>query len=91
MEPIHFVEANATFAENQPEYLPLPAYKTYDREGRVTSCWHLSIRERVRLLFTGRLWFTVLTFNSALQPQLPSTEKPSMPPLTIVGDQAKAA
>jgi len=91
MKPVRFDEVNITFAKDQPPYIPLPAYKAYDREGRVISCWQLSLRERFRLLLTGRLWLHQLTFNDPLQPQRPSTEKPHMPRLTIIGDQAKAA
>ncbi|MCX7010260.1 MAG: hypothetical protein NTY53_23980 [Kiritimatiellaeota bacterium] len=42
----------------------------------VTSCWGLTWRERWRVLCTGRIWFSVLTFNHSLQPQLPAVEKP---------------
>ena len=54
------------FAENQDEYLTLPAYK--DTEGRVVTCWKLSIKERIKLLFTGIIWHDTLTFNNPLQP-----------------------
>jgi hypothetical protein len=74
MKPIRFDGANATFAEDQPQYLPLPAHRALD--GVVTSCWQLSLRERIFLLFTGRLWFQLWTFNDPLQPQRPSVERP---------------
>jgi hypothetical protein len=31
MKPIKFKEANVTFAENQPEYIPLPAWNIRDK------------------------------------------------------------
>lgn len=74
MQPINFKESNVTFAKDQKEYLPLPAYRS--REGQVVSCWHLSFWERLRLVFTGRLWITMLTFNHPLQPLRPSVERP---------------
>ena len=74
MKPIKFAEQNCVYAENQPEYLPLPAHKTDD--GVVISCWSLSLRERLKLLFTGRLWWSVWTFNHPLQPQCPCIDKP---------------
>jgi hypothetical protein len=76
MEPVEFEGQNCVYAEDQPEYLPLPAHKTSG--GTVISCWKLSLKERVKIFFTGRLWFNVLTFNQPLQPQLPSVDKPQM-------------
>lgn len=68
---------NVVFAENQPEYLPLPAHiDRADPQGCTTFCWRLTLRERIKLLFTGRLWHQVLTFRSPLQPQLLHVERP---------------
>lgn len=75
MKPTTFPGHNIVFAKDQPEYQPLPALRLPD--GSVTSCWALSWRERLKLLFTGRLWFTQLTFGALLQPQLPQTDRPS--------------
>lgn len=74
MKPLEFPQQNVVYAANQPEYLPLPAYRTTD--GSVTSCWGLTWRERMRVLFTGRIYWTQLTFNGPLQPQLPSVLPP---------------
>lgn len=74
MTPIHFKGQTVVFAENQPEYLPLPAH--IDAEGRITCCWQLTWKERLQLLFGGKLWHQVLTFHSPLQPQLLLTERP---------------
>ena len=35
----------------------LPAFRG---EGQVISCWHLTLWERIKLLLTGRLWFSVI-------------------------------
>ena len=67
MKILNFKEQNTVIAKDQPPYLPLPAHRTED--GEVTSCWGLSLRERIRLLFTGRIYFTLLTFNQKVQPQ----------------------
>lgn len=72
MSPVEFVGSNVVFAKNQPEYRPLPAHHT--ENGEVTSCWALDWRERLRVLFTGRVYLTLLTFNSPLQPILMATE-----------------
>ncbi len=64
MKPIKFTEANKIYAENQPEYLPLPAFvDPGDPNGTVVFCMKLSLLERIRLLFTGRLWCSLLMFR----------------------------
>lgn len=76
MTPIIFPEVNQEIAKNQPEYFTLPAH--IDQGGCVTCCWKLEWRERLMLLFTGKLWHQILTFNSPLQPQLILVHKPTM-------------
>ncbi len=76
MKPIEFPEQNVVFAKDQPEYMPLPAF--VDRSsprGEVVSCWKLSFRERLRLLFSGRLWVCLLSFNGPLTPSFFTTKK----------------
>lgn len=75
MTPIQFPGSNVTFAKDQPEYLPLPAHVS-NHDGRVTSCWKLTARERIKALFTGRLWLQQLAFGQPLQPQRPSVDRP---------------
>lgn len=70
MIPVKFNGQNMTFAENQPEYIPLPAHR--DKEGMVTTCWNLSFWERVKVLFGAKLWWQQLTFNTPIQPVKPS-------------------
>ena len=50
MKPIEFPQMNRTWAKNQPPYLSLPAYSN-DKE--TISCWKLTLRERIQVLFTG--------------------------------------
>lgn len=69
MTPIKEKWCNITYAENQPEYIPLPAHK--DEDGEVTTCWRLSFKERVKALVTGKMYLRILTFNSPLQPLKP--------------------
>jgi hypothetical protein len=73
MKPIEFEGQNGVFAKDQPEYLPLPGHIT--KEGVVTSCWKLSVKERLQILLHGKIWFHTHTFNHPLQPQLPSTTR----------------
>lgn len=74
MTPIHFKECNIIFGADQPEYQPLPAFQ--DEAGNVVSCWRLSWRERIRLLFTGRLFLVTMTFKAPIQPILPTLTNP---------------
>ena len=66
MKPCNFKEANVTFAENQPEYRPLRAYRNPD--GMVVSCWEMTVKERLKVLCFGKVWLRMLTFNRPLQP-----------------------
>lgn len=75
MKPTKFKESNVTYAENQPEYLPLPAFKNDSPQGEVIICWRLSFRERLRILFTGKLWVSLMTFNKPLTPSFFTTKK----------------
>jgi hypothetical protein len=75
MTPIEFKEQNVVFAKDQPEYMPLPAFRNDSPQGEVVSCWKLSLKERLKLLFTGRLWVCLLTFNKPLTPSFFTTKK----------------
>ena len=75
MKPIKFEEVNTTFAENQPEYTPLPVSRKKDDMDTIVSCWSLSFKERLTILFTGKLWVTVLNFYNPLTPMFFSINK----------------
>ena len=74
MRLTHFDGQTAIIAENQPEYLPMPAH--ISSEGVVTCCWRLTWGERFRLLLTGEIWHRILTFNRPLQPQQLRVDRP---------------
>ena len=77
MKLTNFPEQTVVIAKDQPQYNPLPAYKFKDDpQGRIACCWSLSLRERIAVLFGGRIWHQILTFNQPLQPQLLSIDKP---------------
>jgi hypothetical protein len=81
MQPIEFAGQNVVYAKDQKEYLPLPAYRVPNSDyGQTFFCWKLSPWERVKLLFTGRVWHQVLTFNDKLQPQLLDVTRPQVIP-----------
>ena len=68
MKPLKFKGHNCIFAKDQEEYQQLPALRVKGSEGNVITCWKLSTRDRWKLLFTGKLWVSKLTFNQPLQP-----------------------
>lgn len=80
MKPIEFKQHNVTWAKNQKGYRPLPAY-TDERE--TISCWRLTLLERVKLIFCGRLWLRQVNAGKPLQPQFLSLATPfaRIPPL----------
>jgi hypothetical protein len=81
MTPIEFPQQTIVWAKDQPPYLPLPAF-TNERE--TISCWSLTWHERLRVLWTGRLWLRQCNFGQKLQPQAPSVESPFMEPSEAV-------
>ncbi|RKT01084.1 hypothetical protein [Chryseobacterium defluvii] len=66
MKAIEFKEQNVVFAENQPEYLSLPAFKS--EEGDVVTCWELSDEEIEKIKETKNIFLAIKTFNHPLQP-----------------------
>jgi len=65
IEPtVHPGERLMTFAENQPEYIPLPV--TVDAGGVVTTEWELTAEELSRVLCGGRIRLCVHTFDPQL-------------------------
>lgn len=68
MKPVEFKHQNIVFAKDQPEYQPLPALKIDSSMGEVVSCWKLSFWERIRVLFLGRVWMSLASFNRPLTP-----------------------
>ena len=73
MKPVVFKEANTTWAKNQPEYRPLPAFTN---EMETISCWKMTWRERLRLLFQGHIWLRQTNQGNPLQPQLLQLDYP---------------
>ena len=72
MKPVYFNGCNTEYGKSQPEYLSLPAHKTTD--GIVTSCWQMNLKERLKVLFLGKIFLRLMTFNQPLQPQLISVD-----------------
>ena len=73
MKPIDFPQQTYVIAKDQPEYLPLPAHCGEDY---LTFCWGLTIRERLQIVLTGKIWHQVLHCGQRLQPQKLSVSNP---------------
>lgn len=73
---INFPEVNCIFAKEQSQYRQLLCNHTAD--GLITCCWRFSIKDRLKILFSGIIWHQVLTFNNPLQPQLILVDKPQL-------------
>ncbi len=87
MKPVEFPEVNITFAKDKPEYQPLPAFRNESPQGEVITCWKLSFRERIRVLFMGNIWLSLLSFNKPLTPSFMTTKKEEVlikPPTVIL-------
>jgi hypothetical protein len=62
-------------AKNQPEYIPLP----YIRDGkRELTRYTLSIRERIKVLFTGSIYLELLTSEEFVHPRKLSVDRPKV-------------
>ena len=72
MKPIKFEGHNIVYAENQPEYNPLPAFK--DENGTIVTCWELTNEDFERIVETRRIYLSVMTFNNPLQPVYLTTD-----------------
>lgn len=78
MRPKNFKEANVIFAKDQPEYGQLPAFRNDSQSGEVVTCWQLSFKDRLQVLFKGEIWLNMLTFNRPLTPVSLTTKKPEI-------------
>jgi hypothetical protein len=75
MKPIEFKHQNIIFAKDQPEYQPLPALRIDSPSGEVISCWKMNFKERIKVLFTGRVWLSLMSFNKPLTPSFMSVNR----------------
>ena len=75
MKPIEFKDQNVVFAKDQPEYMPLPALLLDTPRGEVISCWKMSLRDRIKILFTGKVWLSLVSFNKPLMPSYLSANR----------------
>lgn len=79
--PVDFPERTHEVAKDQPEYRTLPAHLVpNDEQGEMITCWQLSWRDRLKILFTGKLWASIWTFNRAVSPMYFSVYKSDVLP-----------
>lgn len=69
MTSVDFKDSNVKFAEEQDNYITLPALRLNDQNDTIITCWRLSWHERIKCLFTGRIWMSEMNFNRALTPR----------------------
>jgi hypothetical protein len=48
--------------------MTLPALRIDSVEGEVISCWKMSFKERIKVLFFGRVWMSLMSFNKPFTP-----------------------
>lgn len=75
MNAIKFKHSNVEFAKDQDEYHTLPALRLGDEHDTIVTCWGLSFKERLRILFTGRIWMSEMNFKRPLTPRYFSTKQ----------------
>lgn len=67
-------------------YIPLP---TANLGGRTTSRWKLDWRERFKVLVSGEIWLSVLTFGGPLQPVKLEVDCPIVMEITAAEQQSE--
>lgn len=75
LSAVEFPEQSTVIAKDQPEYRPLPALMVEDSTGTMITCWHFTLRDRLKVLFGGKLWCSVWTFDTAISPLYFSVDK----------------
>lgn len=70
MKIIPFKEANFNIQTQQGD---IPLYKSV--QGKYVTCWKLNIIERLKMIFSGKLWVVQITNNKAPQPVVFSVQK----------------
>lgn len=74
MKPIKFPGCNVTFAEDQPEYMPLPGFINKESSaGEFITVWQLEPEEIEEIKETGLIVVQQLTFHEKLTPILITT------------------
>ena len=75
MKPIRFPEVNKTYAKDQPQYQPIPVFEDSSPNGTIVSCWELTWKEKLKIIFTGKIWMGLMCFHKPLTPSILSVNK----------------
>lgn len=78
MKAVSFKDQNVILAKDQKEYRPLPALYIQSERGEMITKWKIPFWQRFKVLFTGTVWVSTMTFNNPLQPLLLSTRRKKM-------------
>ncbi len=78
MKQIEFKEANMSLAVTGRE--PIPAY-VEESVPQVVTCWRLSLWERLKLLFTGKVYSCILSRHDRMQMTVLNINKKEVFPL----------
>jgi hypothetical protein len=59
MKGIQYKQANTVLLGGRPDVYDLPIFRFQYSDGQeaIESCWQMSFRERLRALFTGKIYF----------------------------------
>lgn len=68
MKPIRFKECNVEYAKGQEEYTTLPGFAD-TANGCAITCYKMSFRDLLKVIFTRKIYLNLLTFNGPLTPQ----------------------
>ncbi|MBE9490863.1 MAG: hypothetical protein IMY67_11255 [Bacteroidetes bacterium] len=74
MKPTKFKEHN-TVIKTPKDFYDIPIFAADTVEGHVVMCYGLSFWERLRVLFTGKIWISVLSYQKPLNPMFLGTVK----------------
>jgi hypothetical protein len=58
MKPAKFKEANVIYGKDENDQLELPALK---QDKNIVCAWKMNFIERLICLFTGKVWFLMIT------------------------------
>jgi len=75
MKPVKFKGQNTVIKSKSNDFYDMPILVSDTTEGHVVMCYKLSFIERIRVLFTGRIWLSVLSFKKPLKPMFLGTKK----------------
>jgi hypothetical protein len=60
MRPVEFKQANKNLLPPSKVDVPCKSLPVFSNGRQCVSCWQLTLLERVKILFTGKIWLGVL-------------------------------